>query len=375
MAHLPIQAHLNFEPVRIADSESRQIYSKMQSGDWLWNMQEQLPAGAMTVLVICACDQTHLTNYSGAQHVWPLYLMISNIRKDICWTPKKCAWILDGLIPCPPEGAKNTEEAWHSAVGTVLSPLWNLDMTGPGLNWVCADGFQRQCYPLLAAWVGDFPAQILVGEVSYGSCPRCNIPKGALMGHSTFRPLYNPRDQHVYLELLDETSIDVPYTLVVCPFRDQLWQYPLCNVYRVWQPYELHQLLLGLVKDLLHWLLKYLRARNFKNQFDNRFTSVPRYPALQHISKPFDSMQSGSWQGNEIRGMISTLGVNCAPILDCSQDAGITAAETASDKMVMGAVQALCEFSLLVSKQNHSDISLAALNNALKRSYKMKGAI
>jgi len=42
--------------------------------------------------------------------------------------------------------------------------------------------------------------------------------------------------------------------------------------------------------------------------------------------------------------------------------------------MVMGAVRALCEFSLLVSQQNHSDLSLAALDDALKRFYKKKGA-
>jgi hypothetical protein len=72
----------------------------------------------------------------------------------------------------------------------------------------------------------------------------------------------------------------------------------------------LHQLLLGLVKDLLHWLLKYLKARNVKDQFDNQFTSVPRYRGLQHFSTPFDSLKSGTWQGKEILGMIRTLAVN-----------------------------------------------------------------
>jgi len=85
-------------------------------------------------------------------------------------------------------------------------------------------------------------------------------------------------------------------------------------------------------------------------------------------------MKSGSWLGKEIWGMIRSLAVNCAPILDCSQDAGKTAAETASSEMVMAAVRVLCEFSLLVSQQNHSDLSLAALDNALKRFYKNKGA-
>jgi len=194
----------------------------------------------------------------------------------------------------------------------------------------------------------------------------CGIPKGAPMGHSTCRALDNPRDQCVYSQLLDETNIDVLHTLHVHPIRNQFWQFPLCNVYRLWQPDELHHLLLRLVEDLLNWLLKYLKARNVKDEFDNRLTSVSRYPGLQRFSEPFDSMKSSSWQGKEIRGMIRTLSVNCAPILDCSKDDGKTAVETASDEMVMGAVRALCEFSLLVSQQNHSDLSLTALDDARK---------
>jgi hypothetical protein len=84
-------------------------------------------------------------------------------------------------------------------------------------------------------------------------------------------------------------------------------------------------------------------------------------------------LKTGTWQDKEIRGMIRTLAVNSAPILDFSKDEGQTAAENASDEMVMEAVQALCEFSLLVSQQNHSDLSLEALDNALKRFYKKKG--
>jgi hypothetical protein len=202
----------------------------------------------------------------------------------------------------------------------------------------------------------------------------CEIPKGAPMGHSTCRALDNWRDQHVHSNLLDEPNIDVLHTLHVHPIRNQFWQFPLCNVYQLWLPEELHQLLLGWVKDLLHWLLKYLKASNVKDQFDNRFTSVPRYAGLQRFSKPFDSMKSGSWQGKEIQGMIRILAANCAPILDCSKDDGKTPAETASDEMVMGAVQASFDFSLLVSQENHSDLSLTVLDSALKRFYKRKGA-
>jgi len=162
LAHIPLQAHLNFDPVRLADSGGRRIYSEMNTGDWWWNTQDQLPAGATVVPVICASNKTHLTNFSDDQRAWPLYLTIGNIRKDICRTPKLRAWILAGLIPCTPQGAKHIDDAWHSAFGTVLSQLRHLDITGPGLKWDCADGFQRQCYPLLAAWVGDYPEQVII---------------------------------------------------------------------------------------------------------------------------------------------------------------------------------------------------------------------
>jgi hypothetical protein len=199
------------------------------------------------------------------------------------------------------------------------------------------------------------------------------IPKGGPMGLSTFRPLDTSTDQHIFSELLEENNPDALHTSGVCPIRNQFWQYHLCNVYRLWQPDELHQLLLGLVKDLLHWLLQYLKAGNVKDQFGNRFTSVPCHPSLQHFTIPFNSLKSSTWQGKEIRGMIRTQVVNCAPILACFQDAGKTAAETASDEMVMGTVRPFCEFSLLVSRQNHMDVSLKALEDSLKRFHQKKG--
>jgi hypothetical protein len=76
----------------------------------------------------------------------------------------------------------------------VLSQLRNVDNTALGLNWDCPDEFERQCCPLSAAWDGDYPEDILVAQVSYASCPMCEVQKGAPMGYSTLQPLDNPRD-------------------------------------------------------------------------------------------------------------------------------------------------------------------------------------
>jgi hypothetical protein len=111
-------------------------------GTWWSDTEVQLHAEAMIVPVICASHKTHLTNVSDDQRAWLLYPMIGNIRKNICCTPKLLAWILVGLNPSPPKGAKNTDKVGHSAAGTVLTPLRNLDITGPGLKWYCGDGYQ-----------------------------------------------------------------------------------------------------------------------------------------------------------------------------------------------------------------------------------------
>jgi len=374
LAHLPFQAHLNCELLRLADSVDCWIYRKINTGDEWWDTQDQFPARAMILPVICACDKTYLTKISGDQDGWPLDLTIANIRRDVHQVPKQHSLILVRLIPRPQKGGGNIEEAWHTPVGTVLSQLRHLDITGPGFKRDCADGFQRQCYPLLVAWVGDYPEQVLVAQVSYGSCPICGIPKDVRMGHSTLRSLDNSRSQHISWDLLVDINMSTLHSLGVHPIRNQFSQYPLCNVYWLWKPDELHLLLMGFVKDLLNWLLKYLKAWNVKNQLDNQFTSVPPYPDLQHFSKPFDSLKSGPWQGTEICEKIRSLAVNCTPLLVCSNDDGRTAAEMASDGMVMAASWACCESSLLVSQQNHSDISLRALHDALKRLYKTKGS-
>jgi hypothetical protein len=68
----------------------------------------------------------------------------------------------------------------------------------------------------------------------------CEIPNGALMGYSTFRPHDNTCDQHIYSELLEDNNIYALYTLGVHPISNMFWQFPLCNVYQVSQSDALH---------------------------------------------------------------------------------------------------------------------------------------
>jgi hypothetical protein len=84
-------------------------------------------------------------------------------------------------------------------------------------------------------------------------------------------------------------------------------------------------------------------------------------------------MESRSRQGNVTSVIIRTMAVNCTLILDCSKNDRKSEVETTSDEMVLGAAWVLCEFSLLAGKQNHPNLFLTALDNALKGYNKEKG--
>ena len=46
-----------------------------------------------------------------------------------------------------------------------------------GILLIGGDGAVRRCYPILAAYVGDYPEQTLVALVKNGNCPICPAPR------------------------------------------------------------------------------------------------------------------------------------------------------------------------------------------------------
>jgi len=143
-----------------------------------------------------------------------------------------------------------------------------------------------------AAWVTDCPEIVMVAQYSSLSSRMCAIFMVRWWEVQHFNHSISSRGQHGYFELLEATHITVLHTLGVHPICNQLWQYPLCNVYQLWQRDEWHQLLLGLVNDLRQCLLINRKARNVKDQFDNWFTSIPCYPGFQFFSVQCDSLES-----------------------------------------------------------------------------------
>jgi len=67
--------------------------------------------------------------------------------------------------------------------------------------------------------------------------------------------------------------------------------------------------------------------------------------------------------------------VNCTPILVYFSNNWKTAAEMASDEIIIDSAQKICDFPLLTCLQSYCDISLTALENVLKLWYQKKSIL
>jgi len=131
----------------------------------------------------------------------------------------------------------------------LLYLLRDLHITSPDSKQDFIDELQRQCYPLLATGAKNHPEQVMITHALFGSNLMCDLAKGGPIGSSRFRPLNYIGNQSINFEHLEDTNNDVLYTCGDHPILNLFWQYPLCNVYLLWQPDKLHQLLLGIAKN------------------------------------------------------------------------------------------------------------------------------
>ncbi|KAF8419157.1 hypothetical protein EV426DRAFT_510350, partial [Tirmania nivea] len=141
----------------------------LHSSDWWWKMQDKHPKYSTIVPIICASDKAHLTNFSGDKSIWPLYMTIGNIPKDIYRERSTRAWICIGLLLTIKIDNIQSHIQWRAAIHHILWPLRTL-----GSQFiVCSNGFTRKCYLILNGWVADWPEQYTIALVKQNRCPVC----------------------------------------------------------------------------------------------------------------------------------------------------------------------------------------------------------
>ncbi|EDR12092.1 uncharacterized protein LACBIDRAFT_311067 [Laccaria bicolor S238N-H82] len=135
----------------------------MWTADWWWDTQKKLPIGLTIAAIILSTDKTHLSTFRGDKKAWPVYLTIGNIDKDKRHKPTAHATVLIGYLPV----------AKLDNYTEILAPI--VEAGKDGVDVVCADSFIRRVFPLLAAYVADFPEQCLVACCKESYCPKCLV--------------------------------------------------------------------------------------------------------------------------------------------------------------------------------------------------------
>lgn len=121
LGHAPFAADMFWAPVRKSYGvDGERVYDEMNTGNWWWDMQQQLPPGATLVPVIPATDKTIMTKLGGDRVVWPVYLQIGNHSRRLRREQQVPSTILFGLLPISKVVSKSMDNEMAASVKSDL---------------------------------------------------------------------------------------------------------------------------------------------------------------------------------------------------------------------------------------------------------------
>jgi hypothetical protein len=225
--------------------------------------------GATVIPLIVSSNKTQLTLFCG-KTAYPIYMTIGNIPKDIQQKPSRLAQLLIGYIPTTKlEGVTNKatrcralENLFHTCMHTVLGLISSYGETGVAM--MSGNGIWRRCHPIFTIFVGNYPEQALVTCTYNGRCPKCRITPGQLGEYQTFPRLVQNTALDTYLlangnvPTFQQACCEAGLKPVYHPFWESLL---LANIFLSITPDILHQMLQGVMKHLIKWLVRVFGPR------------------------------------------------------------------------------------------------------------------
>ena len=145
---------------------------------------------------------------------------------------------------------------FHHCMQVVVKPLVSAGCNG--IILVSGDSTVWRCFPILAAYVSDYPEQVLVSLVKTGTCPICPAPHDNI---NDWESNLKPRDTQKIIEALNTIDKGATEFTKACanagikPVQSVFWKnLPFVNIYHSIMPDILHQLYQGLLKHLIAWI-------------------------------------------------------------------------------------------------------------------------
>ena len=332
------------------------------------SFQQLLPAGATLAPVIISTDKTQLTQFCGNKSAYPVYLTLGNIPRAIRRKPSEHACILLGYLPVSKVGKEDltkrerkarSQRLFHMSMQIILRPLIRTGLEG--MDVTSGDGTVRRVYPVLAAYVADYPEQCLVSCSKYGTCPKCCCPSDKLQDPSASEDRTSSGTERIISDAWEEDrtpsaaeSLCMEQDVsggVKRPFWSDL---PFSDIHLSITPDVLHQLYQGVFKHLVSWCQDLLGAK----ELDKRLRCLPAAFGIRHFKHGISSLAQVS--GKERKEMARVL-------LACLIGK--------IPKPAMLAFRSLLDFIYLAQYPTHDDATLQYLTDALNTFHKHKDVI
>ena len=240
----------------------------------------------------------------------------------------------------------------------VLLPITKAGETGVAM--MSGDGVWHRCHPIFANFIGDYPEQALVTCTYYGRCPKCvvtpdklgeyvtNLPRLQTLATDTY--CLADADVHVFHAACRNTGQKPVYH----PFWESL---PHADIFLSITPDVLHQLLQGMMKHLIKWLVGVFGP----TEINAWCRAMPPNHKTMLFTKGITHLSRVS--GHEHKKM-------CSILLGLIVDLPIRGGWDSS--RLVRAVRALLDFLYLAQYQCHTSETLDQLQEALSEFHNRK---
>ncbi|KZP25615.1 hypothetical protein FIBSPDRAFT_733491 [Athelia psychrophila] len=319
LANPDFDKQFDYAPYIELDKSGQRRWSDLMSANLAWRHSDEIfqsdadTEGAMLCPIVLGADKTTVSVATGHVEYHPLYLSIGNVHNSVRRAHRN-AVVPIGFLAIPKADRKYDDnpafrtfkrQLYHSSIAAILRTLRD-GMSKPVIR-LCPDGHFRRVIYDLAAFIADYPEQVLLAGIVQGWCPKCTAQSSNLDGPGGMRSREYDEELMEELDsdqLWDNYGIDDDIT--ACPFTSD---FPRADIHEMLSSDLLHQLIKGVFKDhLVQWVGEYLecehgsaRAKVILDDIDRRVAATPAFPGLRRFPH---GRRFKQWTGDDSKALM-----------------------------------------------------------------------